>query len=126
MALESVLKLVEAKESGKRSEASLLGADKAHGSSDYKKGKKYPKGAKRSTCTNCGEPSHEGGNSLENRKKHCKAFGSKCNNSVEKLITLPKYASPANGKEVVTTRMTEKKQGWSLICFVLSIIRISR
>ena len=40
MALESVLKLVEAKESGKRSEASLLGADKAHGSSDYKKGKK--------------------------------------------------------------------------------------
>ena len=46
--------------------------------------------------------------------------------TVEKLITLPKYASPANGKEVVTTRMTEKKQGWSSICFVLSIIRISR
>ena len=76
IALEAVLKLVEAKESGKRSEASLLGADKTHGSSNYKKGKKYPKGAKRSTCTNYGEATSKGGNSIENRKKHCKAFGS--------------------------------------------------
>ena len=67
-------RLVEAKKSG-----SLLGADKTHGYSYYKKGKKYPKGAKRSTCTNCGEPTHEGGNSLENRKKHCKAFSTKYN-----------------------------------------------
>ena len=125
MALELVLKLVEAKESGKRSEASLLGADKAHGSSDYKKGKKYPKGAKRSTCTNCGEPSHEGGNSLETERSIAKHLVANAI-TVEKLITLPKYASPANGKEVVTTRMTEKKQGWSSICFVLSIIRTSR
>ena len=80
MALEAVLKLIEAKESGKRSEASLLGADQAHGSSTYKSNKKSQKGSKRPTCMNCGEPCHEGGNSLENRKKHCKAFGNQCNN----------------------------------------------
>ena len=48
--------------------------------SNYRNNKKNPKGSKRSNCTNCGEPSHEGGNSLESRKKHCKAFGTKCNN----------------------------------------------
>ena len=51
LTLEAVLKLIEAKESGKRSETSLLGADKDHGCSDYKKGKKYPKG-KRSKVLN--------------------------------------------------------------------------
>lgn len=80
MDLEAVLKLVDATVSGKRSEALLLDADKAHGSRDYNKGKEYIKEAKRSTCTNCGGATYVGENYLENRKKHCKAFGTKCNN----------------------------------------------
>ena len=52
--LEAVLKIVEAKESWKRSEKSLLGADHAHGSSNHKNHKKNSKGSKRSICMNCG------------------------------------------------------------------------
>lgn len=63
--LEATLRLVEAKESEKRSKVSLSSADHAHAASAYNKGRATNKihkqiGGQRhdKSCPNCGEPTH--------------------------------------------------------------------
>ena len=77
LSLDAVVKLVEAKESGKRSEASLTVTEGAYASSSYKASKKRSDGEH---CLYCGEPSHEGGNIQKFRRQKCKAFGQTCGN----------------------------------------------
>ena len=75
LSLEDTIKLIEAKDSGKRSEASLIGSENASVSS-YKTIKKKPD----DPCTYRGEPNHGEGNNTTIRRKHCKAFGKTCSN----------------------------------------------
>lgn len=70
--LEVILKLVEVKESRKRSESSLSDTDHAHAASPHKRGRTTNKshkqvGGKRDdeSCPNCGEPTHTVGNKEE-------------------------------------------------------------
>jgi hypothetical protein len=103
--LEAVLKLVEAKEFGKRSEASLAGTEGAHAFSNYKTIRAGVPGNSRSTqnvngrCTYCGEPNHDGGNTTRFRRTQCKAFGETCKNC----------GVPNHFSKVCTQRKNSKK-----------------
>ena len=77
MSLEDTVKLIEAKESGKRSQASLH-SDGAHAFSQYKKDKLKPV-ADKTKCGYCGSRGHGDGRDIETRKAKCKAYGQKCN-----------------------------------------------
>ena len=73
MNLESTLKLIEAKESGKQSTASLLNPDAASAISQYRKGKPQPQSGDGKPCGHCGNKTK-----CNPREKVCPAFGKTC------------------------------------------------
>lgn len=68
--LEETIKMIEAKESGKRAKAAIGGTQMPHAN----RVNTQP----RDPCTHCGRPNH--GSSKEEREKSCPAFNRKCDN----------------------------------------------
>ena len=70
MTLEQTIKFIEAKEAGKRSQATLKNPSAATVSS-YKQADQDQNVVK---CRNCGRPGHDDGRETQARKEKCKAW----------------------------------------------------
>ena len=118
MALEQVLRFVEAKEAGKRSASRLLlpqATDAVTGSS-YRKQKRTPARATLSkdqpTCTYCGTKGHGRNSPTRIRRNECPAFGTKCNHCdkyhhVEKMCRSAKLAKSTEHEDAISDTLCE-------------------
>ena len=80
MTLEDTIKIIEAKEAGKRSQATLQNPSAATVSS-YKQADQEQHVVK---CRNCGKPGHGDGHDTQARKEKCKAWDKFCSKSDKK------------------------------------------
>ena len=93
MTLEDTIKFIEAKEAGKRSQATLLNPSAALVSS-YKQADQEQHVVK---CRNCGKPGHGDGRDTQARKEKCKAWDKHCSKCDKKTTSPTSVGLPPRG-----------------------------
>ena len=126
MLLEPLIKLIEAKETGKRTQANLLGQNAAAAAmSTYKKDRRQEKVHRHGqshNCGYCGEPGHgrndgPGRLTMQHRKDKCPAFSTTCSSCNRKghftnmCRTKPAPKKPADSAGAVRASTDEDEAG---------------
>ena len=94
MDLEDLLKLLEAKEAGRRTQASILSRGASAAASSYKQNEKKAHTSNIETCNYCGRTGHGKNNArgittVQNRRQNCSAFDFQRKNMRFRKVTRP-------------------------------------